>query len=252
MSKVSEMVSDLNTEIEQESSVSEVVEQTKEENPKPADKPVEAEPMKNISTSYLSEKKDDDSYQHGNLVPVSALQKERQKRQELQRRIAELEKQPEPEPEIDLDLTELVNNPDEFIDNKTAAKLIQHAAKTAVKGALSHIGKQREEEQFTREHNMRQEAIANSENQARSKFPDFDNVVKTAIENGGFTAEEVASIRNSSNPGAILYRKAKEAISTLGVEVPKASSVQQQTENKQPDVESDEDIYSSVFGKKTG
>jgi hypothetical protein len=222
---------------------------------KAEEKPAEDTPQTDVS--YLSEtdeEQDEVQEQPANrgVVPISALQKERQKRQELQRQIAELKRQPEPEPEVELDISELEGDPDEFVDKKTVAGIVQKSVKAAVKSTLSQMEKQRATEAQAFEANQRKNAIAKSEQDARKKFADYDAIVKTAIQEGVFLQEEVDSIKRSANPGVVLYRKSKEALTMLGIEM--ASNVKHQTKTDNPPVvpEDDEDIYASVFGKRTG
>jgi hypothetical protein len=220
--------------------------------PKKVETPV-VEPTKkepDQQESYLGKKDDEDEVRQ-NYVPVSALQKERQKRQEERQRrevaeqkLADLQA----EPETSLDLSALDADPEGLINNQTASKLIKQAAQAGAKSAVSQIEKRIQTEQQETIANQQRTAIVQSEQKAREKFKDFDAVVKAAIDEGGFTPEEVDSIRRSANPGVVLYRKAKETLSTLGINVQ-----QKLSENPpEPTPEGDEDIYAEVFGKKPG
>jgi len=225
--------------VEQEANLEAVETEVEEtpvvETPEPVEVKAETE-----KPSYLT---DDEPIR----VPVSALQKERQKRQELQRQLDELRRQPEPEPEVSLDLSGLEDAPDDFIDNKTAARLSKQAAIAGAKTAVTQVENKRQAEQQAAEIASRKNAIAQSEQKAREKFTDFDDVVGKAVEEGVFLPEEVASIRASANPGVVLYRKAKEALSMLGIEVKPLSKPNQES----PEPEDDDDIYAQVF-KKSG
>jgi hypothetical protein len=68
-----------------------------------------------------------------------------------------------------------------------------------------------------------------------------------------FMPEEIASIRRSSNPGAVLYRKSKEVTATLGISVQQPKPNQQQPANPEPekeDLQTEEDIFQQVYGAK--
>jgi hypothetical protein len=69
-----------------------------------------------------------------------------------------------------------------------------------------------------------------------------------------FMPEEIASIRRSSNPGAVLYRKSKEVTALLGISVqqPKPNQSQQlaNPEPEKEDLQTEEDIFQQVYGAK--
>lgn len=174
------------------------------------------------------------------LVPVAALQKERQKRHELQRQLDELQSQPEP----DLDFSELDEDPDGLIDAKTAKRHIENAVKVAVASTLKESDRRKQAESEQAAKQQRKALVAKSEADARGKFKDYDDVVGRAIEDGIFTNDEIRAISSSKNPGVVMYRKSKEALSMLGV-----VDVNVTKQNDQSPDDTDENIYEAVFGK---
>jgi hypothetical protein len=210
--------------------------------------------VKQPPESYLKEPEAVQEDRPATRVPVGELQKERKRRQEAERELAELKAQKEQEvPEVDVS-ADLANLGDEeFIDKKTVLPLIQKVKETTKREVMAELQQQRETENQNSQKTEASRRIAESEQQARAQFPDYDATVQAAIKAGGFLPEEIASIRRSSNPGAVLYRKSKEVTATLGISVQQPKPNQQQPANPEPekeDLQTEEDIFQQVYGAK--
>jgi len=209
--------------------------------------------------SYLSaeEESDDDlgetSGKKDRFIPVSEIQRERKKRQAIEQENAELKALIEKQGNLagDDDLQSLIVDPDDIVDGKTVLEMMNKTRRQVTSDLRQLLEQDRATQQTKAKAQERAKQLDASEQLARKQFPDFDEVVSTAVDNGFLTPEELRMIGRSKNPGAILYRKSKEALSILGV--PASVTGTQKGEKKpliSPEADEEDNIYSEVFNKK--
>jgi len=232
----------------------------------------ETEPVADAGTqpepSYLTDADDEQEAAETDdtddrFVPVSAIQKERQKRQAAEQRLKALEQQQQRKAGPDGfedELQGLINDPDELIDGKTVIKLLNQSGQRVAQEVRESMKAEQQANAEKEAAKQQLTALRNSEAQARKQFSDFDAVVSKGV--AYMTPDELASIRRSANPGAILYRKSKEVLTMMGVQ---PSETVQKPENQPPATppapaeepsaeteQTDEDIYADVFGGEDG
>ena len=125
-------------------------------------------------------------------------------------RIAELESaKATDDPYADLG----IEDPDDLVDGRTVAKLVQQGVKQGIKQYHDALQSQ---SQATESKAAQKEAYNKSFDVAREKYADFDKVTTEAHKNGYISDQELAEVANSKNPAALLYAKATERLKILG------------------------------------
>lgn len=217
--------------------------------------------------SYLADDlEQDDSDESGEtkpdrFIPVSEMQKKRQEVKDLKAKIAELEQKKQDEillDDYDEDFKAVLKDPDELVDGKTAMKIAGSIAQRTAAKVREEMRQEMLQREAVQKAAESKKALDASEAQARTKFADYDAVISPVLKAGLMTKEEVLSIKQSRNPGLLLYAKCKERLSSLGIQ-PSVISGKKQVNTNQPDgsitdleeqEEADYGIYSEVFKKK--
>ena len=242
-------------EAEDEVQETEPVEQPDTE-PEPVAEPAKEQP------SYLDDLDEEEEQPRKTAhVPVSALQKERQKRQEAEarrkeaeERLAQLEQQ-EQEFDISADLQGILESDDDFVDKKVFTEVLNKAGRRIAKETRDKV---LQDIQTETQKAARKQQMQVLQDKARQAIPDFDAVVQAAIDTGSMTRAELQSVYSAKDPARALYRKAKEVLNVFGIQpkaVPvtrkKGSENQTQIEDAPEEAESevmdDESFYTKVF-----
>ena len=213
----------------------------------------------------------------GTRVPVSVLQKERQRRQEAERRLAELEEaktqiaagQDYAEMDLSAELKDVLESDDDFVDKKAAIEMLTRVGRriaSETRNATLRDIEQREQLKATKSQQQAlSQKLRQSEADARQQLADFDAVVQAAVNTGSITRDEIAVCRRAPNPANALYRKSKEVLSVFGIAPQGAPTPpagvqtggvppQNKTNNTPPadEVADDEALYADIFGPRAG
>jgi len=202
--------------------------------PEPKPEPKGEEPV----SSFLTEQGDAPPTPHVQTrvpigIPIGVLQKERQRRQEAERQLAELQAAQEQKSESEIDLSQelkdlLGDEDDDFVDKKTAIEMLNRTGRKVAKetrdSVLRTIQQERQDEAVKAESQSRKAFLLQSEAAARKTFSNFDAVVSTALKTGTLTADELEACRNAPNPGAALYLKSKRVLTDLEIAVPQGAA----------------------------
>lgn len=234
------------------------------------------------ATPYLADEPDDTDLEaafhpevtanRGRVVPLSELQKTRKRAQEAEQRARDAEDRlaamSAAAPSVVAEKSPLEKYEEENPGEASVPTSVLLADRKwnqdrMMQTVNAQIQRERETSVQAQAKIRRANSFAMSEQKAREQFADFDAQVQAAQDN--MTPEEVDSIRRSTNPGAVLYRKSKEINALLGINVSMVAKPNNNP-NIQPsqeppkipetpagsEVDSDEDIYKIFNGVPVG
>jgi len=170
-----------------------------------------------------------------------AYKKLRNRAQAAEARIAELEASQanqgtDENPYEDLGL----DDPDDLVDGRTVAKLVQQGVKQGIKQYHEAL---QEQSKATQSKAEKKESYNRSFDAARKQYADFDRVTTEAHKNGYLSEQELAEVANSKNPAALLYAKSTERLKILGNPSSVSGNNQPANELLDPEpVDSDKDL----------
>jgi hypothetical protein len=210
---------------------------------------------------------------------IRDIQTERQRRKAAEAQAAELKRQLDEAQarqqtaaqQVDLDLNSLLGEgaEDDLVEKgklvQALPKVIDAAVQRATAAILQEAQQREAAAQAKAAKQQREQAMDASEAAIRKTVPDYDAVVKQAMDLNVLTVEEKRAILTSPNPAGTLYFKAKQVLGAFGIQPqppvaapqppanPAAPAVpeNQQTPPEPSDdqIQSDEELYAAIYAK---
>jgi hypothetical protein len=249
-------------EKQDDSAVDTASKSTGEDDSEQAEQPSQVESL--LDTEQDTETEEETEEKSTTQVPVSALQKERQRRREAEQRAKELEQQSNQSPpdgeKSDVDSI-LDGDDDDWLTRGEVKQALQtikgqdqqpQNQQQLAEQVKSLIQQERQRDQIQQ---TKQKAIS-SEQQIRKEYKDYDKIVGTARELNLLNDNDRQKAFASDNPAKSLYEISKQKItnvsSALGIQQPSKeetpSKEQTETEGEQPAEDINEDIFNDVWG----
>lgn len=201
---------------------------------------------------------------------IRDIQSERQRRKAAEQQAADLKRQLDEAnaakqtagQEVDLNTLLGEGEDDDFVDRKTLKTVVEATARRTREITLHELQRKEQDKQAETAKQQRQKAMSASETAIRGTVKDYDAVVQKALELNVLTLDEKRAILNSPNPAGTLYVKSKQVLSAFGIQLqtsaavtppatlPVATEPPKQNEPSGDEIQSDEELYATLFPKQ--